>query len=693
MPQICVSLGIDDPARLLAEHRRLVALGCALVEYRLDYLAPSVNVAELIEQRPGPIIATVRLPADGGRWNQLETIRRSLLESAIDAGAEYVDLEPETALALPRRGATKRIVSMHDFAGTPDDLAGVHRRLAACDADVVKLAVTAKTAVDNFRVLRLVREATVPTVGLCMGAMGLASRVLNGVGGSPFSYAAANAETAVAPGQIAFETMRDLYRYESLSPSTMIAAVIGDPIGHSKSPLIHNAAFRTLGLDAVYVPFHVTADVLDAFVAEARTFGLRGLSVTIPHKEAVQKHVTRLDPAAAMIGAVNTLVFETDGAVSGYNTDEPGALDSIEAEEAVRGKHVLVLGAGGAAKGIVAGLVRRHASVVVTNRNRPRADELAAALGCGVVDWETRTKVRHDVLVNCTPLGMHPNVDDTPFPAEALLPGKVVFDTVYNPVETRLLREAKETGCRTVPGTEMFLRQAAWQFKYFTGIEAPLEAMRAALETGNSELGTRNDRRTHSTSSGSSELRVPSSALFLIGYRGTGKTSTAQLLALRLGWDWVDADVEVELRAGKSIAAIFADDGEPAFRDLESAVLADLARRERTVVALGGGVVMRETNRAVIKPLPHVVWLRAAPEILFERIAGDHSTNARRPNLTARGGLDEVIALVAQREPWYRECAKLEIDTDRDSPQAVADRIMAGLNLSPSMKSQWGKST
>jgi shikimate kinase len=292
--------------------------------------------------------------------------------------------------------------------------------------------------------------------------------------------------------------------------------------------------------------------------------------------------------------------------------------------------------------------------------------------------------VRYDVLVNCTPLGMHPNVDDTPLPAEALVPGKVVFDTVYNPVETRLLREAKEAGCRTVPGTEMFLRQAAWQFKYFTSVEAPLEAMRATLF--NAECGMRNAEGSNSIPH--SALRTPHSPVFLIGYRGTGKTSTAQLIALRLGWDWVDADVELELRAGKSIAAIFADEGEQTFRDLESAVLVDLSKRERTVVACGGGVVMRETNRAVIKPLPYVVWLRAAPEILYERIARDHSTNARRPNLTARGGLDEVIALVAQREPWYRECAKLTVDTDRDAPQEIADVIIAALNLSPSRSSQ-----
>jgi shikimate kinase len=172
----------------------------------------------------------------------------------------------------------------------------------------------------------------------------------------------------------------------------------------------------------------------------------------------------------------------------------------------------------------------------------------------------------------------------------------------------------------------------------------------------------------------------------LIGYRGTGKTSTARLLALRLGWDWVDADVELELRAGKSIAAIFADDGEPAFRDRESAVLGDLAKRERTVVAAGGGVVIRESNRAVLKQIPHVVWLRAKPETAYERISQDAVSRAQRPNLTTRGGLAEVIDLVRQREPWYRECAKLVIDTDDRSPQQAAEEIIAAWKLSPEGK-------
>lgn len=679
MALICISLGIDDPAKLAAEHRRLIAEGCRLVEYRLDFLPPTTDVAQLVRSRPGPIIATVRRPEDGGKWTGPEAERRKWLAAAIAAGAEYVDLEPDAARALARSGTTKRIVSRHDFRETPHDLQKIYDELAACDADVVKLAVTATSPVDNFRILQLVRDAKLPTVGLCMGELGAPSRILNAVCGSPFSFAAKDEASAVAPGQFSFAAMRDLYRYEALSSRSRMAAVIGDPIGHSKSPLIHNRALAAAGIDGVYVAFRVPPDALDEFIAAAAKFGLRGLSVTIPHKETVQKHVTRLDPAAAKIGAVNTLVFEQPGVVFGCNTDEAGALDSLEAVAPVCGKRALVLGAGGAAKGIAFGLVRRGAIVTITNRSRDRADELAAALGCQAVAWEDRGSVEYDVLVNCTSLGMHPKPDETPLPAAALRADTIVFDTVYNPLETKLLREARVAGATIVYGTEMFVRQAEHQFRLFFGAEPSLETMRSALQMGNGEWGMGKARN----GAASASFAVPHSdfPIVLIGFRGTGKTTTAQLLAARLGWHWVDADVEIEGRAGKSIAQIFADDGEPVFRDHESAVLAELLKRERTVVACGGGVVVRPQNRALLAPCPRVVWLTARPETSYARMTRDATTAGRRPSLTTADGLAEAIALVAQREPWYRECAKLVVETDERTPEQAADEIVAALGI------------
>jgi 3-dehydroquinate dehydratase/shikimate dehydrogenase len=495
LSQICVTLAFDDPARLAAEHRRLVARGCSLVEYRLDFLPAGTDVAALVAGRAGPIIATIRRPEDGGKWNGSEDDRRKLLADCAAAGAEYVDYEPDAARALPRAGRTKRIVSMHDFSQTPADLPAIHARLAACDADVVKLATMAREPSDVFRMLRLVRTAAegpgkgLPTVGLCMGEIGAPSRILGAVCGAPWSYAAADEGSAVAPGQLTFDALANLYHYESLSAETLVACVIGDPIAHSLSPLVHNRALAAAEIDGVYVAFRVPVDALDDFVRDARQFGMSGVSVTIPHKEGALRSVGRLDEAARAIGAVNTLVFETGGETLGFNTDEPGALDPLEAAfprphgdtSPLRGRTALVLGAGGAARAIVYGLVRRGAHVVVANRNETRAEELAAGLECRVIPWNERATVPYEVLVNCTPLGMHPDVDGTPLDAGDLRPEAVVFDTVYNPEPTRLLRDAQSRGCRTVLGSEMFVGQAARQFQRFFGCPAPHDVMRAAI--------------------------------------------------------------------------------------------------------------------------------------------------------------------------------------------------------------------
>ncbi|MBL9091854.1 MAG: shikimate dehydrogenase [Planctomycetaceae bacterium] len=668
MSLLCVTLAVEDPEQLLAEHARFAANGCKLVEYRLDFLPPTTDVSALVRRRPGPIIATVRLPRDGGRWKESEALRLDWLRKLQRENVEYIDFEPEAAQAVEREGLAKRIVSLHDFQATPTNLAAEHARLAACGADVVKLAVMAQSAVDGFRVLKLVAAANVPTVAFCMGELGMASRVLLAKAGARFAdhwtYAAPSDEAAVAPGQIGYERLRDLYRYEQITADTPIYGVIGDPIGHSKSPLIHNAALRALDLPGCYVPFRVSPADLEEFLREAREFGIRGLSVTIPHKEAILDFAARHDEAVDVIGAANTLVMPPEGDVRAYNTDEPGALDSLVAAlaldvrrgDALAGKTALVLGAGGAAKGIAFGLRRRGARTLVTNHNRGRADELAASLGCEVVDWAERDRVAYDMLVNCTPLGMFPKVDETPLAADALHPDAVVFDTVYNPEETKLVREARARGCQTVVGTEMFLRQATWQFRYFTGYEAPLEVMRAALRAGRV---------------------LDDEPIALIGYRGTGKSTVARLIAERIGRQQVDADVELERRAGKTIAEIFADDGETAFRELESSVIADLAQRKRIVIAAGGGVILREANRAVLKPLGRVAWLQASAETLLRRIESDQVTAARRPNLTPQGGIAEVVELLARREPYYRECATLVVDAENRTAVEVADAIVA----------------
>ncbi|MEX2121829.1 MAG: shikimate dehydrogenase [Pirellulales bacterium] len=486
---ICVSIGRGRHRHVIAEHKHLVEQGAKLVELRLDYINGQVNLKRVLPDRPCPVIVTLRRPQDGGKYAGSEAERQMLLRTAIAEGVEYVDLEEDIATTIPRYGKTRRIVSLHDFRKTPDDLEQIHARLAALDADVVKISTMANHPHDNLRMLRLVEQSPVPTVGICMGDIGTPSRLLAGRCGAPFTYATFHHERALAPGQLSFQQMNEVYRYDEINADTEVYGVIGDPIGHSLSPLIHNAAFHHLGMNKVYLPFRMPREDLNSFLDDASELGIKGLSVTIPHKEAVLKVLTRMDGAVRGVGAANTLLFEGDE-IAGFNTDYRGAMDSLAAALSERanqrpdlaGKVTLVLGAGGAAKAIAFGLLRRGAEVVVASRTRERADRLAEALGAKAVDWGLRHNFWIDVLVNCTPVGMHPHVDETPYDKHYMKPSLLVFDTVYNPESTLLVKDARARGANVITGVEMFIRQAALQFKLFTGQDAPADLMRDVLK-------------------------------------------------------------------------------------------------------------------------------------------------------------------------------------------------------------------
>jgi 3-dehydroquinate dehydratase/shikimate dehydrogenase len=486
---ICVSIGRSRHRHVIAEHRHLVERGAKLVELRLDWIAGDVNLKRLLNERPGPVMIACRREADGGKWVGNEQKRLMLLRTAIAEGVDFIDLEEDIAASIPRFGKTKRVISYHNFRKTPDELSAIHAQLASRDPDVVKLATLANQPHDNLRMLRLVRESKLPTVGFCMGDMGTPSRLLCGRFGSPWTYATFHQERVLAPGQLSFQLMTESYHYDEIDSSTVVYGVVADPVGHSLSPPVHNAAFRQAGLNAVYVPFRVPAQNLDQFLNEADELGIRGLSVTIPHKEAVIRKLTKVDPAVKGIGAANTVVFEGQ-TLTGYNTDFRAAMDSLERamqppaydRGPIDGKTVLVLGAGGSARAMVYGLERRNAKVVVASRTSSRSELLSEQLGCDAVDWDSRYSISPDVLINCTPIGMHPFLDETPFEKHHLRPSMVVFDMVYNPENTLLIKDARSQSCLVVTGVEMFVRQASLQFKLFTGQDAPWELMRDVLK-------------------------------------------------------------------------------------------------------------------------------------------------------------------------------------------------------------------
>ncbi|MEO1496711.1 MAG: shikimate dehydrogenase [Planctomycetota bacterium] len=486
---ICVSIGRSRHKHMLAEHKHLVEEGAELVELRLDYISSRVNLKRLIEKRPSPVIITVRREIDGGKFEGSEDDRMMLLREAIVLGVDYVDLEEDIADKVPRYGDTKRIVSYHNFRNTPDNLEELHAEMAAKDADVVKLATMAQNPMDNIRMLELVRNSDVPTVGMCMGDIGTPSRILGARFGAPFTYATFHHERALAPGQLSFQQMTEIYRYARIGPETTVYGVIADPIGHSLSPQIHNASLEEAGIDAVYVPLRVPADSLGDFMANMQRLGVEGLSVTIPHKETITKHLTKATQDANGIKAVNTVVRRGDDLV-GCNTDCGAAMDSLEhvlgevgAEPSpLADKRVLLLGSGGVARAIAFGLRKRGAKITIAGRTRERAERLAKEFDGRAIDWPARHNSPCDVLINCSPIGMHPNVDHTPYTKTHLKPSVVVFDTVYNPESTLLIKEAREQGCTVITGVDMFVRQAALQFLLFTEKEPPTELMRETLK-------------------------------------------------------------------------------------------------------------------------------------------------------------------------------------------------------------------
>ena len=488
---ICVSIGRGRHRHVIAEHKHLADNGVRLVELRVDYIQGAVQIKRLLKDRPCPVIVTCRRASEGGRWEQSEEARLLLLRTAIVEGADYVDLEDDIAAKVPRYGKTKRIVSHHDFGKTPADLTLLHKRLATLDADVVKIATMANHPTDSLRMLELVHASKVPTVGICMGDIGAPTRILAGRAGAPFTFATFQDDRVMAPGQIGWRQMRDVYRYDALTAKTRVYGVVADPVAHSLSPVVHNAALAAAGIDAVYVPFRVPAEQFDQFLSNAPRWPLAGLSVTIPHKEAVLQYCRHQDDLVKAIGAANTLAFGPDG-IAAFNTDATAAVESLEAAIAeqeqlfndggIPVKTALVLGAGGAARAVAFGLKRKGIDVTVTSRTSERADKIAAEVGCKAVAWNSRHRLPYDCLVNATPVGMHPNVDETPYEKDHLRPYMLVFDTVYNPESTLLVKEARAAGCRTVTGVEMFVRQAAIQFRIWHGVDPDPQVMRDALK-------------------------------------------------------------------------------------------------------------------------------------------------------------------------------------------------------------------
>jgi 3-dehydroquinate dehydratase / shikimate dehydrogenase len=522
MTSLCTPLTADTCQAMAEQIAQAARLGADMVELRLDYLREPRpdSIRELMvcaDGFDGPVVITCRLKEEGGLFDQDEEQRLRLFEAAVASGAaDYLDVELEAwrgsavlrdridALRLARAGSrpVKLILSRHDFEQTPADLEGILDDIAREPCDVVKLATRANTSVDSLRVLDALRisAAKRPTIALAMGEPGILTRVLARKFGALLTFASLETGKESAPGQVSLADMRGLYRWDKIGPQTALYGVIGCPVGHSMSPAIFNAAFDHLGLDAVYLPMRVEppyeafAEFIDGCVARP-WLGLGGCSVTIPHKENllryVGEHAGQVEPLAKRIGAANTLHLQTakgggSASLSACNTDYRGAMDALCAgigcaRDELGKLAVAVLGAGGASRAIVAGLRDCGCKVTIYNRTFDRARNLAAEFGAEARPLDQAADHRADIIINGTSIGMWPRVDDIPMPADALAGNPVVFDTIYNPIETRLLREARQHECRTVDGVSMFVNQAAAQFERWIGRPAPIAIMRGIL--------------------------------------------------------------------------------------------------------------------------------------------------------------------------------------------------------------------
>jgi 3-dehydroquinate dehydratase/shikimate dehydrogenase len=488
--------------------------GADMLELRVDYLEglSGEMVEQLIagirdtEEKTLPLIVTCRDARQGGAIPYPVELRIAVLKAALKARAEFIDFEYENfrkienqekiRLALSRTSRSRLILSAHNFETKFRDAGRLYRDILSVSPTAIpKIVYTANHIDDCFDALDLLHHTSGQRIVFCMGESGLISRILAKKLGSFLTFASVEKEHATAPGQLTIEQLRNLYRYDAIRPDTQLFGVIADPVGHSLSPAIHNACFDDKGLNCLYLPLLVQGGQrgFDTFLNHAllrKWLQFGGFSVTIPHKYNALAYVRskrgRVEPLASKIGAANTLLVGPDGILIARNTDYAGALDAITKRMKItRGDlndlPVAVVGAGGVARALVAGLSDAGAKITIYNRTVEKAEKLAAEFNCEFAGLDDLPGLDANLLINCTSIGMHPNTKATPVPAELLKKTMTVFDTVYNPARTLLIKEARKKKAKAIDGVSMFVNQAMAQFKLFTHTDGSAKLMRKTV--------------------------------------------------------------------------------------------------------------------------------------------------------------------------------------------------------------------
>jgi 3-dehydroquinate dehydratase/shikimate dehydrogenase len=470
-PLLVVTVAAPTMAELRL--RRDAVAQADLIELRLDQ-ASDPDPAAALEGRRTPVVVTCRAGWEGGGFEGSEDERRQILERALQLGADYVDVEFKAGFArklVASTGGKRIVVSTHDFDGVPEDLIERVRAMRATGAEIVKVAIMARSLADNLRLLQLERTGSTVLVG--MGPAGIATRVLAAHFHSAWSYAG----EGHAPGQIPAARMLDEFRFRDVTDRTDIYGVVGSPLTHSLSPAMHNAAFRAAGADAVYLP--LVASSAEDFTMFATALGVKGASITIPYKVDLFQRADDVDDLSRKVGAVNT--YRRNGARwEARNTDVSGFLAPLRDRIDLRGARAAVLGTGGAARAVAVALESVGSAVAVYGRNRSKAEAVGRVAGGTGAGFPVPPR-SWDLLVNTTPVGMFPNVDGTPF--EGPFDGGIVYDLVYNPSDTRLLKSAASAGCATIGGLDMLVAQAEDQSEWWLGRRPPVNLLRrAAME-------------------------------------------------------------------------------------------------------------------------------------------------------------------------------------------------------------------
>jgi 3-dehydroquinate dehydratase/shikimate dehydrogenase len=488
LPKVCLALSGDTVDDMLATAESM-ARDNPFLEFRLDYLKQPLAALPKIHRflethQYVTAIGTCRRADNDGKFKGSLASQLEVLTKANAAGCQLVDLELQSALkskpeAIARlRSRARLILSFHDFRATRnlDETLG---KMLKIPADFYKVVSTATTLSDNVTMMKFLQTQSDKhgLVGLCMGEQGIISRVLSVRAGSVFTFGAVSADLKTAPGQISAGDLRSIYRIDQVDAATRVYGVAGDPIEHSLSPITMNTALRRENVNGVYLPLH--AKTLKDLIYCVREIPLHGLSVTMPYKQSILAHLDNTDAHTTKIGACNTVVRGQDGKLYGFNTDAAGVVRPLEQRLSIENAKVLVLGAGGAARAAVFGLKERGAELWILNRTAVKAQKLARQAKARTIKRADLRKIAFDVIINATPVGMG-NTRDCPLKDEEIQ-ARVVFDMVYDPVETHLLQVARARGIAVIPGVEMFVQQAARQFEIWTGKPAPAgDMLRAA---------------------------------------------------------------------------------------------------------------------------------------------------------------------------------------------------------------------